>query len=137
MDDAESPATVEAHLQRLESGKWRPLSLGGRDGLLALYADDFVTVEYGAELFGDVERKTDLRAVLSSPAGETLVGMLDATEFTLSEWRFLHLGADAILLSYRVAAPTFAWTAYATSAWVRRDGRWLTVFYQASRAKPA
>src|SRR4051812_22580462 len=45
------PATVEA-LQRLEAGKWHPSTLGGVDSLAALYAENFVTVEYGAEPFG-------------------------------------------------------------------------------------
>jgi hypothetical protein len=52
------------------------------------------------------------------------------------EWRFVHLAADAVLVSYRVHAPVFAWTAYAASVWVRRADRWLTVFHQASRAAP-
>jgi hypothetical protein len=39
------------------------------------------------------------------------------------------------IVSYRVNGLSFPWQAYATSVWVRRDGRWQTVFYQASTAQ--
>jgi len=137
--DHSLPSTrdAEAAVQPLEAGKWRPASLGGRDALLALYAEDFVTVEYGANPHGGVERKTDIRAVLASENGQRLVAMLDGTAFELSEWCFVHPAPGAVVASYRVRAAAFAWDAYATSVWAWRAGRWQTVFYQASRTAVA
>lgn len=134
MDSSPPARAAEAAVRPLEAGKWRPSSLGGRDALLALYAEDFVTVEYGANPHGGVERKTDIRAALATEEGERLVAMLDGTAFELSEWCFVHPAPGAVVVSYRVRAPAFAWDAYATSVWAWRAGRWQTVFYQASRA---
>jgi hypothetical protein len=121
-----SPA-ADAELQRLETAKWDPPSLGGRDAYIALFADDFVSVEYGSDVQGGVHRKT--RAdVFSAPP-------LPPAKFELSEWKFIHADADVVIVSYRVNGLTFPWEAYATSVWVHRAGRWQTVFYQASTAK--
>jgi hypothetical protein len=134
MDTFPSAREAEAAVQPLEAAKWHPSSLGGRDALLALYAEDAVTVEYGAEPHGGFERKADIRAALGTEDGGRLVAMLDATAFELSEWCFVHPAPGAVVASYRVRAPAFAWDAYATSVWAWRSGRWQTVFYQASRA---
>lgn len=119
--------TADAELQRLETAKWDPPSLGGRDAYIALFAEDFVSVEYGSDVQGGVHRKT--RAdVFSAPP-------LPPAKFELSEWKFIHADADVVIVSYRVNGLTFPWEAYATSVWVHRANRWQTVFYQASTAK--
>ena len=113
-------------LQRLESGKWDPSTLGGRDEFMALFAEDFVSVEYGPDVHGGVHRKT--RAdVFSAPP-------LPPARFELSEWKFIQAASDAVIVSYRVKGLSFPWEAYATSVWARRGGKWQTVFYQASTA---
>ena len=127
---ASSPARVAANdteIQRLESSKWNASSVGDRDAYLALFADDFVSVEYGSDVQGGVHRKT--RAdVFSAPP-------LPPAEFVLSDWRFIHADPHVFVVSYRVRGISFPWEAYATSVWVHRDGHWQTVFYQASTAK--
>ena len=128
---ATSPARVaasDAEIQRLESSKWNPSLLGGgREEFLSLFADDFVSVEYGSDVQGGVHRKT--RAdVFSGPP-------LPPAEFELSDWRFIHADPHVFIVSYRVKGISYPWQAYATSVWVNRGGRWQTVFYQASTAE--
>jgi hypothetical protein len=120
-------AATDTEIQRLESSKWNPALSVGRDAFLALFAQDFVSVEYGSDVQGGVHRKT--RAdVFSGPP-------LPPAEFELSDWRFIHADRHVFIVSYRVKGISFPWQAYATSVWVQRDGRWQTVFYQASTAQ--
>lgn len=117
----------DAEIQQLETSKWNAAQPGGRDAFMALFAEDFVSVEYGSDVQGGVHRKT--RAdVFSGPP-------LPPAEFELSDWRFIHADPHVFIVSYRVNGLSFPWQAYATSVWVRRDGKWQTVFYQASTAR--
>jgi len=132
---ASMPVSVDAELQRLEEAKWHPSSVGSSERFAALFADDFVTVEYGADIHGAVYRKLNAKASMSSPEFAKLLQLLDQTQFNLSEWHFIHIGADGVVVSYRVTAPALGWNAYATSVWAKRGGRWQTVIYQASIAR--
>ncbi len=117
----------DAEIQQLETSKWNAAQPGGREAFMDLFAEDFVSVEYGSDVQGGVHRKT--RAdVFSGPP-------LPPAEFELSDWRFIHADPHVFIVSYRVNGLSFPWQAYATSVWVRRDGRWQTVFYQASTAQ--
>ncbi|HEV7767395.1 MAG TPA: nuclear transport factor 2 family protein [Thermoanaerobaculia bacterium] len=119
-------AVSETEIQRRETAKWNPTSLGG-EAFMALFADDFISVEYGSDVQGGVHRKTRADFFSAPPLPEA--------EFELSDWRFIHADPHVFIVSYRVNGRSFPWEAYATSVWVRRDGRWQTVFYQASTAK--
>lgn len=120
-------AASDAEIQRLEMAKWNPALSTGREAFLALFAEDFVSVEYGSDVQGGVHRKT--RAdVFSGPP-------LPSAEFELSDWRFIHADPHVFIVSYRVKGLSFPWQAYATSVWVQRGGKWQTVFYQASTAQ--
>ena len=130
-----SPVSVDTELQRLETAKWHPSSLGNTEHLMALFADEFVTVQYGADLHSGVERKLNFRKSMSGPEAAKVFQFLDQTHFDLSEWRFVHIASVGVIVSYHVSAPSFPWRAYATSVWTKRGGRWQTVFYQASTAK--
>ena len=117
----------DAEIQQLETSKWNAAQPGGRDAFMNLFAEDFVSVEYGSDVQGGVHRKT--RAdVFSGPP-------LPPAEFELTDWRFIHADPHVFIVSYRVNGLSYPWRAYATSVWVRRDGRWQTVFYQASSAQ--
>jgi len=132
---APSPGAVDSELQRLESAKWHPSSIGSREAHLALFADDFVTVEYGADLHGGVERKIGAKTLMSGNEAAGLFQFLDQTKFDLTDWRFIHADENVVVVSYHVSALSFAWKAYATSVWAKRGDRWQTLFYQASTAK--
>jgi hypothetical protein len=117
----------DTEIQRLETSKWNAAPTGGREAFMDLFAEDFVSVEYGSDVQGGVHRKT--RAdVFSGPP-------LPPAEFELSDWRFIHADPHVFIVSYRVNGLSFPWQAYATSVWVRRAGKWQTVFYQASTAQ--
>ena len=118
----EAPTTLE--LQRLESAKWDPASFGSREAFMALFAEDFVSVEYGSDVQGGVHRKTRAE-VFSAPP-------LPPAKFELSDWHFIRPDRNVVIVSYQVKGLSFPWQAYATSVWSNRDGRWQTVFYQAS-----
>ena len=126
-----APAAPAADLQAMEDAKWHPARLGSRDALKALFAPDFVSVEYGPDPMGFTYRSVGM-----PPALDAVADMLDKMRFQATEWRVVPLADGAVLLSYRITEPTLQWTAYASSVWVRRDGRWQTVYYQASRARP-
>jgi hypothetical protein len=120
-------AASDAEIQRLETSKWNPSSLGGREEFMSMFAEDFVSIEYGSDVQGGVHRKT--RAdVFSAPP-------LPPAQFELSDWRFVHADPHVFIVSYHVNGVSFPWQAYATSVWVHRGGKWQTVFYQASTAK--
>ena len=118
-------ADVNADLQRLERLKWVPST--PREQFLALFADDFVSVEYGSNVHGGVHRRTRADVFSGPPA--------PASHYELSDWHFVRATDDAVVVSYRVTGVSFPWQAYATSVWVKRDGRWQTVFYQTSTAE--
>lgn len=121
------PAAIEptnSELQRLETAKWDPDSRNARESYLAMFADDFVSVEYGSDVQGGVHRKT---------RGEVFSGPpVPPARFELSDWQFVRADDQVIIVSYRVKGLSYPWNAYATSVWSRREGRWLTVFYQVS-----
>jgi len=118
-------ADVHDELKRLERLKW--VASTPRDEFLALFADDFVSVEYGSNVHGGVHRRTRADVFSGPPT--------PASHYELSDWHFVKATPDAVVVSYRVTGVSFPWQAYATSVWVRRDGRWQTVFYQTSTAE--
>ena len=116
----------DADLVALEKAKWDPPSLGDPKAFVGLFADDFVSVEYGTDVKGGVRRKTKAE-VFSGPP-------LPPAKFELTDFKTIKPSANAMILSYHVHALSFPWDAYATSVWARRAGKWTTVFYQASTA---
>ena len=54
---AQSDAT-ETELIRLETTKWEPASLLNIKELMSLFSDEMLSVDYGADLQGGVERRT-------------------------------------------------------------------------------
>ena len=129
MASAEGQQSPDAELMRLERAKWGdPAGALTPEAFKALVAEDFLSVEYGAESPPTgVERKTRAQ-VFSRPP-------LPPAKFELSEWQAIHASPDVVILSYKVTGVSFPWKAYATSTWARRGGKWYTVFYQASTAR--
>jgi hypothetical protein len=118
---------VDAELIRMETSKWDPASLLNPFKLMSMFSDEMLSVEYGSDFQGKAERRT-WREILA-------YGPLPPMKTQLTEWKALHPTPDVVILSYKVTAPAADWKAYATSVWARRDGKWQTVFYQASTAK--
>lgn len=124
---AEADAATDAELIRMETMKWDPASLAHPLDLMAMFSDEMLSVEYGANLEAGAERRT-WKEILA-------YGPLPGWKVKLGEWRTIHASPDAVVLSYKVTGVSVEWKAYATSVWARRDGKWRTVFYQASTAK--
>lgn len=124
---ADEPGGVDADLIRMEAAKWDPASLANPFALMAMFSSEMLSVDYGADVHGGVERRT-WKEILA-------YGALPEWKVKLGDWRALHASADVVVLSYKVTGITVDWNAYATSVWARREGKWKTVFYQASTAK--
>ena len=118
---------VHAELQKFERFKWSPASATDRDAFLALFADDFVSVEYGSDVQGGVHRRTRADVFSGPPSA--------SSHYELSDWHFIQADNDVVVVSYRVKSTSFPWEAYATSVWSHRNGKWQTVFYQTSTTK--
>ena len=114
-------------LQRLEESKWDPATSADRQAFLALFAEDFVSVEYGSDVQGGVHRRTRADVFSGPPA--------PASRYELSDWHFIQVDEHVVIVSYRVNGLSFPWQAYATSVWTHRGGRWVTVFSQVSTAE--
>jgi hypothetical protein len=123
---AEFDAT-ETELIRLESSKWDPASLLHPIDLMSLFSDEMLSVDYGSDLQGGVERRT-WKEILA-------FGNLPLWKMKLGDWRVLRPSPDVAIVSYKVTGVSVQWKAFATSVWARRDGKWQTMFYQASTAK--
>ncbi len=123
---AEFDAT-ENELIRMESMKWDPMSLLKPIELMSLFSDEMQSVDYGSNLQGGAERRT-WKEILA-------YGPLPSWTMKLSDWRVLHPTPDVAIVSYKVTGVSVEWRAYATSVWARRNGKWQTVFYQATTAK--
>jgi len=124
---AEGDAGIDAQLIRMETMKWDPASLMHPIDLMSMFSDEMLSVEYGADLGDGAQRRT-WKEILA-------YGPLPAWKMQLGEWRAIHASPDVVILSYKVTGVSVEWKAYATSVWARREGRWRTVFYQASTAK--
>ena len=117
----------DKELIRLESTKWDPMSLLHPRDLMALFSEEMLSIDYGSDLQGGVERRT-----WSEVLG---FGPVPSWTMKLSEWKVLHPAPEVAIVSYKVTGVSVQWKAYATSVWARRNGKWQTVFYQASTAK--
>ena len=117
----------DADLIRMETAKWDPASLLNPFGLMAMFSSEMLSVDYGAELKGGAERRT-WKEILA-------YGPLPAWKMTLDEWRVLRPNPDTAIVSYRATGVNVAWKGWATSVWAHQNGKWVTVFYQASAAK--
>ena len=124
---ADAEPGIDAQLIRMETTKWDPASLLHPADLMAMFSEEMLSVEYGANLEGGAERRT-WREILA-------YGPLPGWKMKLGDWRTIHASPDVVILSYKVTGVSVDWKAYATSVWARRDGKWRTVFYQASTAK--
>jgi hypothetical protein len=134
---AQSSTKSDTLLQRLETAKWRPSSLGSGEALQDLFAQDFMTVEYGTDgTFAGVHRVVDAKKLMEAGGEDALISALNQMTFSLSDWQFQHLSPTVVLVSYEVTSPQFGDThLWATSIWRRVGNKWQTSFYQASKAR--
>ena len=117
---------LDSQLVTMERRKWQALAEGKFGSVADLYAEDFINVAWLPEKgMVRLPRAEALAALAKFPASRQ--------EIPLSDFQLVHATEGAVIVTYKAAAP-FA-PLFATSVWVRRNGEWKTVFYQASVAK--
>lgn len=93
------------------------------------------------EAFGNMLADDQVEVLPDAVRGkaESIAGVKDfePTEITFSEWKFLPIDKDAVVLTYHVTTKgkykgkEFSnESARASSAWVNRNGKWLAIFHQ-------
>jgi RNA polymerase sigma factor (sigma-70 family) len=129
---AASPALKEDDLRgtllSLEKAGWESLKGKERSVASAALADDFVAVTADN---GRLDRESFLK----------LLSDLTLTDYSLSDVAVTRLTQDAAVLTYRAkmsytykgeAAKEVWWI---SSAWAKRDGKWVSLLYQETRVK--
>jgi len=117
-------------LVALEREKWKRWNKDHFTWVENVLADEHLSVD--ATGGGVVERRAALKYLRLS---KTVVA-----ESRLSEFRILRPTSDTAVVTYKAIAKALVRgrehpsTAYCTSVWVNRDGRWQTVFYQSTAA---
>jgi hypothetical protein len=112
---------LRSELLRLETALARrdPSGIdGGMSGLLALIPDDFL--EFGAS--GRTWDAASIRATLQSEPPR---------EIALEDFAITQLADDVVLATHHSRDPRHA---KRSSLWIRRDGRWILRFHQATLA---
>ncbi|MEJ0049304.1 MAG: nuclear transport factor 2 family protein [Rhodospirillales bacterium] len=126
--DANDNAAVHEQLAALEKQSWVAWANHGGTFFSEFLSDDHV--EVGSR---GVTGKASVVAGVASPACKV-------ESYTVGDFRFTRIAADTAVLVYKAEqkttcagtpVPSPAW---ATSVYVRRDGRWLNVLYQQTPA---
>lgn len=124
-------AEVEELLIQKETSSWQAAKDKNYDQFESLLADDFVDVFASGEVHNKKEIVDYIRGV-------------DLTEFHLTNFKVIMLNVDAAIVVYEARArateshgmsrgkPVSEIHAAVTSAWAKRSGKWLNVFYRES-----
>lgn len=116
--EIETDALVE-----LERNKWA-LAARSPAAFADLIAADFYAVEPGDSAQIPARRMNKDQVLARLP--------LPIAEFEITDVRVVRPNSGAAILSYRVRGVGGPFEAFATSHWARREGRWVTVFYQST-----
>ena len=123
-----SDEQLGATLGSLEKQSW--VAWKARD---AHFFETFLSADHVEIGPGGLADKTAVVASVGSPE-------CTVASYSIGEFKFTRLAADTAVLNYRaeqqticggVAVPSPAW---ATSVYVRRDGKWRNVIYQQTQA---
>jgi hypothetical protein len=130
---AASPAAVamtEADAIAKEKAIWDTIKNKDWDAFSNMLADDQM------EVTGE--------GVLDKAASIASVKKFEPTEVVFSDWKFLSIDKDAFIVIYsantkgKYDGKEFApQSARASSAWVKRAGKWLAIYHQECEVKPA
>jgi len=98
---------------------WDAFKSRNFDAFASYLANDFMEVEAD----GVYDKAGSVKAV----------SMFDLSKVELSDWRTLRLDDDASVVTYVAKIPGFP-TAYHSSVWANRNGKWLGVFHMGTPA---
>jgi len=128
--ETKSAGPSEADIIAKEKAGWDAIKKKDWDALGKLLASDFIDVEDDG--------------VFDKAGSVASLKDYDLSDVTYSDWKMLTIDKDAVILTYNVntkgtnkgqAIPPGPY--HAAAAYVNRDGEWLGVYYQQTRAKPA
>jgi hypothetical protein len=123
LSETSSPAITESEAIAKEKAIWEIIKQKDYEAFASMLADDQV------ELLSD-----GVHDKAGSVAG---VKQFEPSEVNLSDWKFLPINKDGFVVAYTCASKgklqgkAFPLTAMrCSSAWVRRNNKWLAVFHQ-------
>lgn len=114
---------TEAEMTAKEKATWEALKKKDYDAFGSMLAADYVEVEEDG-----VSDKAGIIANLKD---------FNLTDATFTDWKMLPIDDDAVILTYNTtingsfkgeAVPPGPYRS--ASAWVKRDGKWLSIYYQ-------
>lgn len=111
----------------LEKDKWR-VAATDPAAFAAMLTEDFLAVEPGDTPREEARRMNKAQLLARLP--------LPASQFEVQDVRVVRPTPNSAILSYRVSGRDVPFAAFATSHWARRDGQWVTVFYQSTVVLP-
>ncbi len=124
------PAVTEADAIAKEKGVWDAIKNKDYDAFALGLASDWIEVLPAG--------------VLDKTASVDTVKYFEPSEITFSDWKFLSISKSSFLISYTVATkgkfqgkelPLASLRA--SSAWVYRDNKWVTIYHQECPVGPA
>ena len=131
-NDAEktTPVITETAAIAQEKAIWDTIKNKNYDAFAAQLAND--QIEVGSE--GVFDRAGTIASVKD----------FEPTELTFSDWKFLSIDKDAMVITYMVAVKgkykgqdLKPESLRASSAWVNRDGKWLAIYHQSTPVSTA
>ena len=128
--ETKPPAMSEAEATRLEKSVWDALKNKDYDAFGNILANDMIYV--GADTVSDKQ------------ASINGVKTFELTDATFSDWKYLPVDKDAAVIIYTANVKARMNgkdmppdTIRCSSAWVNRDGKWLSIYHQETPVKPA
>ena len=117
---AGTPGTTSSDPIANEKLVWDAFKARNYDAFGSYLADNFVEVEQD----GVYDKAGSVKGVQG----------IDASKAELSDWKSLKFDDDAALVTYTAKVPGFG-TAYHSSIWVNRNGKWVGLFHQGTPAQ--
>ncbi|HSS19814.1 MAG TPA: DUF4440 domain-containing protein [Pyrinomonadaceae bacterium] len=125
--NANSAKTVvplsDADVTAKEKAAWEAIQSKNYDGFAAMLDSDAIEIT-----------PTDVNEKAATLAG---VKEFEPTDIAFSDWKVVHLDNDAVVVTYTTkvsgkfqGVPFKDQSARASSAWVNRDGKWVSVYHQ-------
>ncbi len=123
---AQKNSRIDSLLINWEKLKWEALSKGQFGLHNEWFAQDFSSIGYMPD--GSVYRAE--KRNVSKPTNELEKAKLPAADFALSNFKVVTASSEVKIVTYQADGPL---NIYVTTTWVKRNNKWLTVFYQATK----
>src|SRR5215813_5531548 len=127
--EAKPAAMTEAEATRLEKSVWDAIKNKDYDGFGNMLANDMIYV--GPEAVNDKQ------------ASINGIKTFELVDSTFSDWKYLPIDKDAVVVTYtakskvKMNGKEMDDTTRCSSAWVNRNGKWLSIYHQETPVKPA